>query len=189
MPLVPLTCLYCHAPFTVKPYRATKALFCCMRHAFEYRTEPVEERFWRYVEKRGLDECWPWQGEIAENGYGRLFIGGKKRRIQAHVYSYQLHGGILKDQLLALHTCNNKSCVNPKHLYAGTTLQNAQDAVRNGRYRNGEANGNSKLTIDKVRFIRANGDLYTHAQLARIVGVSSTQVHNILHRITWRSVD
>jgi hypothetical protein len=34
----------------------------------------------------------------------------------------------------ALHTCNFKSCVNPEHLYEGTSKDNIQDSIANGTH-------------------------------------------------------
>ena len=39
--------------------------------------------------------------------------------------------------MFALHTCDNRRCVNPDHLYEGTAGQNARDRAARGRTRNG----------------------------------------------------
>lgn len=35
-----------------------------------------------------------------------------------------------RDNLLALHKCNTKACVNPSHLYWGTARENRRDHLR-----------------------------------------------------------
>lgn len=93
---------------------------------------PVEERFWRYVDKKAVTECWPWNGTKAK-GYGILGLCGKERTyIYAHRLSYQMHVGPIGSGLLVLHRCDYPACVNPAHLFLGTQLDNAQD-MRNKR--------------------------------------------------------
>lgn len=89
-----------------------------------------EDKFWARVEKRGPDECWPWQGEIRPTtGYGRVGLGG--RRTGAHRMAYELTFGPIPESLFIDHTCHNadkscpggpgcphRRCVNPGHLEA-----------------------------------------------------------------------
>lgn len=95
---------------------------------------PPEERFWKKVDVRGADECWEWQGFVAPNGYGR-FDGGL-----AHRFSWVLANGAIPEAndyspfgYLILHKCDNRSCVNPNHLFLGTQQDNIQDQVAKGR--------------------------------------------------------
>lgn len=75
------------------------------------------------------ENCWIWKGWINKKiGYGRF------KHKYAHRLSYQhFKGEIPKDKIIC-HTCNNKICVNPDHMYLGTPYDNAQDAKRDGVY-------------------------------------------------------
>ena len=76
------------------------------------------------------DTCWIWKGKITPHGYGH-----QTRRNStsfAHRISYEYHTGKIPEGKMILHKCNNKLCVNPDHLYAGTAYDNAQDAIRDG---------------------------------------------------------
>lgn len=91
----------------------------------------VGERFWAKV-IRG-DDCWQWTAGTTKYGYGTLWDGS--RMVGAHVYSFLLHGGVLSDGQIVLHSCDNPPCTNPTHLRAGTHADNTADKMARGRHR------------------------------------------------------
>jgi hypothetical protein len=82
----------------------------------------VRERFWAKVDRRGAMECWPWQGEIAPNGYGRFWLNGKLD--EAHRVAYKVTRGPIPLGLTIDHLCRNRRCVNPMHLEAVSQREN-----------------------------------------------------------------
>lgn len=85
---------------------------------------PLSVRFWEKVERRGLEECWPWRGGIAGNGYGQIFRrfevqpdGTQKgKNAQAHRVAWELSRGPIPAGLVIDHACKNIICCNPVHL-------------------------------------------------------------------------
>lgn len=85
--------------------------------------------FFSNVEK--TESCWNWKGR-SSRGYG-LFNAGKL--IKAHRFSYIFYNRIIPKGKIICHSCDNPSCVNPGHLYAGTYKQNTQDMIQRNRQR------------------------------------------------------
>lgn len=149
--------------------------------------EPPEQRFWRRVIKRGIDECWEWTGQKV-NDYGFLQIKGV--RIAAHRLSYQIHkGSINPESLFVCHECDNPSCVNPKHLFLGTIQDNTADKVGKGRQVKGEdCYWQAKLTEQQVLEIRETyqNRKVAYGPIAARYGVSKDTIYYVLKRITWK---
>lgn len=120
-------------------------------------TMPVEQRFWKFVEKRGDDDCWPWLGGTNIRGYGRFRSGGAAEpMIGAHRYSLSLSGVEVPAGLVVMHSCDNPSCVNPRHLSLGTVRDNTRDAMQKGRMRNYFTEGYDVRRFAKRRKRSAN---------------------------------
>jgi ribosomal protein L37AE/L43A len=77
-----------------------------------------------------VNGCWEWNGVTDDRRYGQVRIDGKARL--AHRLVYASFCGEVPDGMLVAHRCNNKRCVNPKHLYLATPSQNMLDANRDG---------------------------------------------------------
>lgn len=156
------------------------------------RASTLEARFWSYVDKRGDDECWEWQADCSRAGYGGLWNSETNNNISVHRYSYELHHGNINAGMLVLHSCDNKKCVNPKHLRQGTVKENVQDAIERGLrprcaipIKTGEENPKSKITLEQARFIKQNPEI-PHTVLAKSLGVSPNCVRGVRIGRTWK---
>lgn len=101
------------------------------------------EAILRFLDKvKSADDCWVWGAAQSSSGYGVFWLDGKN--YNAHWLSHLFFKGE-PNGLWVLHTCDNKSCINPAHLYLGTQQDNVNDAVARGRLATGLKHG-SKTT-------------------------------------------
>jgi hypothetical protein len=95
----------------------------------------------KYIEKRSepcpATGCWLWTGQTDKHGYGQYRLFAKDKWHKAHRESLKAFKQVNLDGLGALHTCDNKTCVNPDHLYAGSQKDNVRDMINRGRNKNG----------------------------------------------------
>ena len=146
------------------------------------------DAFWMKVARGDPDACWPWLGKTYQHGgYGRFKLPGH-RGTTAHRHLWSLLYGDPHPDLEICHTCDNRICCNPAHLFAGTPKINAVDKMRKGRVARmkGERNGSCKLTETDIIAIRTSTAGYR--ELAKIYGVSGSNIRMIRTRGTWRHV-
>ena len=91
----------------------------------------TEERFWSKVDIKGKDDCWEWTKHVMKHGYG-LYSIGKTSHITAHRMAWIATYGDIPKGLEVCHTCANRKCANPNHLYLATHFQNMKELrIRN----------------------------------------------------------
>lgn len=147
-------------------------------------------RLMRRVNK--TETCWLWTGPVNSSGYGGIGFQGKTQGV--HRVAYQLLVGPVPQGHHVLHRCDTPRCVNPEHLWTGTSSDNMKDARDKGRampFRGaGVKNPRAKLDPEKVeqaKVMRANGALYT--VLAKHFGVNSGAIWNAVNGRTWNKED
>lgn len=174
------------------------------------KPKPAAERFWRLVDRRGPDECWPWLGHRHRGGHGQFNVGDDQR-VYAHRFSFELHHGRpVTDGLFVLHkakTCHTPACCNPAHLYEGTDVENTRDKylddtvpVGDRHWRSAGVKGKpdpirpathrghvAKLSEADIPVIRAlvQWSGFTHQEVADEYGVSRKNIGYIVARKTW----
>ncbi len=154
--------------------------------------QPLADRLWSKIDRKGPDDCWPWTGARAEAGYGQIKKPGGHG---AHRAVYEIvHGVVLTPDIKIRHSCDNPPCCNPRHLLAGTDQDNMDDKMNRGRHRSpgaivqarGRSHGMAKLTESQVLEIRK--DPRTQTEIAASYGVNQQQISAIKSGKKWRHI-
>lgn len=158
---------------------------CAGRHP-EWRSKyekTLDERLGEKVELIPFSTCHWWTGSLNHNGYGQIKANGVNTR--AHRVAYRLFVGPIPIGLQILHSCDNRSCVNPDHLFIGTNADNNRDMCKKGRQPKGEGHGSAKLSESEVKKIRSMYGDQSCTELAIIFGVSRPSISKIVNRQVW----
>jgi len=132
------------------------------------------------VDRSGDPEgCWLWQGVIARTGYGQVWNG--KRMVATHRFSYSQLVGPITGDLMVLHRCDVRLCVNPAHLWLGTQADNMADCSAKGRSPVGTRHprAHPTATVAAIRAAVASGE--SQYSVAARFGVSSSTVNRYVH--------
>lgn len=146
----------------------------------------LENRFWYHVDKSG--ECWIWTASCGEKGYGQFKVGKTMER--AHRVAWELENGPIPDGIDVLHTCDNRKCCNPKHLFLGTDLDNMRDMINKGRDRKALGENASRARLTTIQVTEIKEELkhpYKGIQTALAIryGVYTSAISNINLGKTW----
>ena len=146
-----------------------------------------EERYSRFISHVEITKsnCHVWNGKKYKSGYGLFYDRGKW--VSAHRWAYEWSKKEkIPNGLSACHVCDNRSCVNPSHIFLGTHADNMRDKAKKGRSNKGRIFAKTKLNLLYVRVIlEAISEKYSLNSIARYFKVSKTPIINIAHGKSW----
>lgn len=152
----------------------------------QHRAKGLLDRFWSKVDILGPDDCWEWKAFRDRDGYGKFNVYGTME--VASRVAFEIHNKERLGDRFACHKCDNPSCCNPAHIYAGDPQTNMDDASERDRFNRPppEAHPSTKLDWDKVaeikRRIQAGESNY---RIRFSYGVSAATIKKIRDGATW----
>ena len=143
------------------------------------RAEAVAS-FMSRIDVRGLDECWNWKGCTYNGGSGSFVWRGKGRGTNRVAWEIA-NGQDAPDDKDVCHSCDNRLCVNPRHLWLGTTSDNMVDMHLKGRHP-------VCLSPDRVREVRRLLKTMRQVDVAKEMKLKHGVVSRIASGRTYRFV-
>ena len=115
--------------------------------------------------------CWIWDRSFTPKGYGQCSAFGETL---AHRVAWILFKGEIPQGKSVLHSCDNKGCVNPEHLFLGDNFSDMR------------CNGFAKLSENEVREIRGLFGKERPSHIAKKFGVSRVTIWGIQCGKFWK---
>ena len=140
-----------------------------------------------YFEERTTEQengCRTWNLSQSTSGYGICTY--KNKRWYTHRLSFKMHNGELLPGMHICHSCDNKLCVNPKHLFQGTPKDNEKDKISKKRNVRGLASHYSKLTLQQIRMILALKGSGPAGHVGKLFGVSQQTISRVWRGATYK---
>lgn len=122
---------------------------------------------------------------LDKDGYPRIKWNRRMFRLNRLLFTWT--NGPIEEGNVIGHLCNNKGCINTKHLYQTTPEQNSTDASRDGLYRTGERHPKARHTKEHVIRMR---ELYeeglTQEAIGKLYNITQSRVSEIIRKKTWK---
>jgi hypothetical protein len=144
-------------------------------------------RFLEYVSCGVGDECWLWKGPVC-HGYGRVSgvqFGLGRHGVMAHRLAFEIFKGPVPDGLCVCHRCDVPLCVNPEHLWLGTSADNNRDRMVKGRGGDLKGEGNGRSVLSEQEAAEVLRSPLPQKALAEKYGVSISTISEIKRGRKW----
>jgi len=123
-------------------------------------------------------------------GYGKIARGGNVADYgmeYVHVAAFKEFVGPVPAGMEVCHTCDNRKCCEPTHLFVATHKQNMEDMVAKNRQARGERAGACKLRDQEIIDIRARASRgESQKSIAMSFGLNPSHVSRIVNGKNWK---
>jgi hypothetical protein len=127
------------------------------------------------------NRCWECNSHLPNHdGYIPIKRDGKNRRL--HVVMYEKYKSPVPPGMCVLHTCDNRKCINPDHLFLGTRSDNMRDMCLKGRH------GKSIGILDESTVRKIIIAIGTYQEIADQFETTLSIVTRIRTGKTWKNI-
>jgi HNH endonuclease len=143
----------------------------------------TEESFWAscYKDPSG---CWLWTKNKSPKGYGKTYW--KNKDMRAHRLAFFFKNNYMPETVC--HKCDNPSCINPDHLFAGTHKLNMMDMKLKGRAARpkGVLHPMRKYSVEQIKEVRRLHSLNISLnEISKSVLIPKSYVRQIVLKQRW----
>ncbi len=110
--------------------------------------------------------CLLWIGAVDVDGYGLTRVRG--RQFRAHRLAWEQVYGPVPAGALICHRCDQPSCVNPAHLFAGSHRDNMADRAAKDRQLACGVRGEAHYNHLRPAFLRVRGERHGRRKLSEV---------------------
>ena len=136
------------------------------------------ERFADKVQINDTTACHEWTATINNaTGYGNFQHEGCS--VTAHRWIYQhVHQIKLTRKQFVCHTCDNRRCVNPNHLFLGSHADNMRDMAEKGH----TTPGRKERSLSSSAIVDIRSSRLPKIQMAKKYNVDVQRIYKIINR-------
>lgn len=142
----------------------------------------MDKAQWLIAKATPNGECLEAHTSTDKDGYCQISVtvNGRHRNMRAHRLVY---AQLVCDpgEMLVLHTCDNRKCIKPNHLYHGTQKQNIHDMISRGRKPSmvGVHRALNEEAVNDIRITYARGGV-SQRSLAEKYNVDQSTISRII---------
>lgn len=154
----------------------------------KYTPPGAKLAFLEWASSTETDACILHEFPVGNHGY--MMVNYKQSQMLGHHVILVLQGRSLPIGLEETrHLCDDKRCLNGKHLKVGKPQDNADDRKKYGKVSQGEERPGSKLTDEAVRAIRAEPKIHgAMGALCIKYGVTREVIRRVRNGTSWKHV-
>jgi len=134
--------------------------------------------------------CWEWMASRVTNSkkledrYGQFWV--KKNMVRSHRVSWIIFKSDPIGDKFVCHTCDNRNCVNPDHLFLATHQENMDDMAKKNRRRGGEGGKLNVEQVLKIKKMLSEGNSLIN--IAKMFPVTHQNIHAIAQGKIWKHI-
>lgn len=154
-----------------------------------FKTKSLSERFASKWVPEPNSGCWLWNSTVNTDGYPILCSPRqqlrKPERIRAHRAAWIIYKGEIPQGMQVCHKCDTPLCVNPDHLFVGTSRDNNRDRQAKGRGADVKGIKSPVAKLSEADVLSIRKDCRSQSVISREFGITQATVSKIKLRQRW----